>query len=215
MSETPNRPSLNADLLRKTLDAVEHADGHWRQDDWRDLSGDTWRITEPQIARSGQYGLSAADAECGTTMCFAGWAVQLSPRAVYLVDAEAVVAARRADDLDLAYALTALAERVLVRPTAMDGMGCGYEALDEWLDRRLRCLDLTAQACALLRLTHADRLDWTVTLVQDAALRVLGIGSDPLGLFEGDKNADSVQATVEAYLSGEWRKARGRVRRPE
>lgn len=54
-------PELNVALLKKTLETIELDQIHWDQNQWR-----------------------ASDDECGTTMCFAGWAALLAGGTWYL-----------------------------------------------------------------------------------------------------------------------------------
>lgn len=188
-----------ADLMRQVMGAIEGADGHWDQTQWRQVLRDEDDV-DPDIARTGQFGLTADDAACGTAMCFAGWAVHLAPRerVRYLVTPAMVVAARRSGDANLLALLDYYSTKVLSDQGVLAGQLS--DLLAQLIDRDASSDDQHSRLVGVLVAEHGERLDWHVTNVREAARALLGLAPrDLFDLFSSEHQVEDLRSIVDAH----------------
>lgn len=99
-------PTLNADLLQRTLDHIREAPEGWNQRTWRKVFTD-----DNEIATLGPT-------MCGTAMCFAGEAVHLHDPSAWLINTEVIAKVAQARDVELTREIGYLAEYVLIDSAA-------------------------------------------------------------------------------------------------
>ena len=196
---------VNKELLTDVLAEIHANREWWQQGSWRTFTEDPldqWELGErareredlkdPEtlqafIASSVAYNPDETEPACGTAMCFAGWVGELT-RVDWVVDAATIRQARK-DVVDI----RAWDDCVLTRreENPREPAEWLYIRMDtfsgRWLDRILRERGFTPK-------THRIRT------ISTYAAETLGIGSDPLDLFDGDNSLERVEQIVQVYL---------------
>lgn len=139
-------PTLNADLLQRTLDHIRTAPEGWDQGTWRAILRD-----DNGIATLGPT-------MCGTAMCFAGEAVHLHDPDAWLINTDVITKVAQAKDFSLSVEISYLAEYVLLDDPALGGYVDVPSSIAELRGVPTTCQAVTANARAieLLGITRSE-----------------------------------------------------------
>lgn len=136
-------PTLNADLLQRTLDHIREVPQGWDQNTWRKILTD-----DNEIATLGPT-------LCGTVMCFAGEAVHLHDPNAWLINTEVITKVAQAQDYELTREISYLAEYVLTDQASYVDVPESIAAL-RGVPRTCPAMTANARAIELLGITRTE-----------------------------------------------------------
>lgn len=179
---TPLENGFNRALADEIVGIVESSQGRlWNQGHWREFFGQWDAPVDRDVLEALNPALvdpKDANERCGTTMCIAGWAGELT-------GADWVV------DLTLGKAgWTSFDDWVLIRREDLATDGSMREDFGPFNNSNYA---EPLKKRGFSRETHA------AVLVSDYARHALGIGTDPLMLFDGDNSWARVLGCIDAY----------------
>lgn len=170
-------PTLNADLLQRTLDHIKTAPEGWDQGTWRTILRDDHGI------------VTLGPTMCGTPMCFAGEAVHLHDPDSWLINAEVITKVAQAKDFGLSTEISFLSEYVLLDDPARGGYVDIPESVAALRGVPQICQAVTAlqRAIELLGITKAEA---DVLFEEDNSLEQLE--AMVAALLRGERGGDAL-----------------------
>lgn len=189
--EYPNfdpRSGVNVELLRAVVENLTAHKEWWDQGSWR-------TVLEPYEQTIGQLDslpsvVAYVDVEpsCGTALCFAGWATEITPTD-FVVDATWALAART--DPDLEYWADKLESYVLVRADQVHD----FTEFENWDD----VIGGDSKVEEMLRKRGFTSDTHVLVEISEVAQARLGIPGDPFDLFGGSNSFEQVLIKARTY----------------
>jgi hypothetical protein len=194
---------VNAVLLEDIKGIIEATPHLWEQGVWRTVHKYSSRSLIGQVfLKTSAFTQEETQPVCGTTMCVAGWAAELTG-ADWLVDASVITAAKAGGEFDL-FDLEEVSQSALwvTKEWYEENMAPSAAWIAEAHDLTVFQWSRLPKAVLFINIERGFSPETHVLVEASAYARVmLGIKDDMLELFSGSNTKESVSEKIDLYIN--------------